>query len=105
MCADVYELTFVTMLHLVVAQKFTKMWAEIYKRPFVNVRRRLRTHVRNYAALGCCAEVYENVGRGLRTPVRKCAPTFTNSRSQLCCTSLLHRSLRKCGPRFTNARS
>jgi hypothetical protein len=28
------------------------------------------------------AEIYErsfvNVGRGLRTPVRKCAPTFTN---------------------------
>ena len=28
---------------------------------------------RNYAALGCCAEFYENVGRGLRTIVRKCA--------------------------------
>ena len=82
MCADIYERTFVTMQHLVAAQKFTKMWAEVYERPFVNVaemwakvyerpfvnvRRRLRTHVRNYAALGCCAEVYENVGRGLRT--------------------------------------
>ena len=45
------------------------MWAEVYERSFVNVR-----HVskRNYAALGCCAEVYENVGRGLRTIVRKC---------------------------------
>jgi hypothetical protein len=39
------------------------MWAEIYKRMFVNVRQnvrlRLRTHVRNRAALGCCVEVYE----------------------------------------------
>ena len=62
MCADVYERTFVTMQHLVAAQKFTKMWAEVYERPFVNV-----------------AEIY--VGRGLQTPVRKCAPTFTNARS------------------------
>jgi TolB-like protein len=65
MCADVYERTFVTVQHLVAAQKRTKMWAEDYERPFVNV-----------------AEIYErpflNVGRGLRTPVRKCAPTFMN---------------------------
>ena len=66
MCADVYERTFVTMQHLVAAQKFTKMWAEVYERPFVNVA--------VYAK-------FKNVGRGLRTPVRKCAPTFTNARS------------------------
>ena len=64
------------------------MWAEVYERSFVNVRRRLK---RNYAALGCCAEVYEmwakvyersfvNVA-DLRTSVRKCGPRFTNDRS------------------------
>jgi TolB-like protein len=64
-CADVYERTFITVQHLVAAQKCTKMWAKVYERPFLNV-----------------AEIYErpfvNVGRGLRTPFRKCAPTFTN---------------------------
>jgi hypothetical protein len=63
-CAPTF--TNVTMQHLVAAQKCTKMWAKVYERPFVNVRRHLRTHVRNRAALGCCEEVYErtfvNVG-------------------------------------------
>jgi hypothetical protein len=37
MCVEVYERTFVTVQHLVAAQKFTKMWTDVYERPFVNV--------------------------------------------------------------------
>jgi hypothetical protein len=55
--AEVYERTFVTVQHLFAAQKLTKLWADVYECPFVNV------------------------GQGLQTPVRKCAPMFTNARS------------------------